>query len=192
MAGPFEGVTGFLAARVMAKANREAEAEAVALLNPTPSDTALVIGFGPGVGVRLLNERLTDGRVVGVDPSTAMLRAATAANRAGVAAGRIAFHAARADAVPAPDAAFDGAVAVNTLQLCEPFEATTRELARVLKPGARLVALTHDWALKRHAGSVEAWLAAARTALVVDGFSDIRDFRGLAENGRIVALTARR
>jgi hypothetical protein len=62
----------------------------------------------------------------------------------------------------------------------------------VLKPGAQLVSLTHDWALARHGGSAEAWLAEARAALAAAGFVELRDFRGHAEKGRIVALTARR
>jgi ubiquinone/menaquinone biosynthesis C-methylase UbiE len=192
MTGPFEGVTGYFAAKVMARVNRAAEAEAVALLDPAPTDNVLVIGFGPGVGVALLTDRLAGGRVLGVDPSATMLSQATRANRAAVGAGRVALRQARADATGADADAFDGAVAVNTLQLCEPLSATARELARVLKPGARLVSLTHDWALERHGGAVEAWIAEARSTLEAAGFVELRDFRGQAERGRIVALTARR
>jgi ubiquinone/menaquinone biosynthesis C-methylase UbiE len=192
MPGVFDGLLGWLVGTVMARANREAEAEAVERLAPAPDHRVLVIGFGPGVGVRLLAERLRAGDVVGVDPSATMVDTAARANRVAVAAGRVALHAARADAIPAMDAALDGAIAVNSLQLCEPFAATCAELARVLKPGARLVSLTHDWALARHAGTVEAWLEMARRALQAAGFEDVNDARGSAEKGRIVVLTARR
>jgi ubiquinone/menaquinone biosynthesis C-methylase UbiE len=192
MADPFEGVTGMIAAQVMARMNRAAEAEAVEMLDPAPDATVLAVGFGPGVGVALLAERLTAGRILGVDPSATMLKTATRANRAAIAAGKVELRQARADATSAPDAAFDGAVAVNALQLCEPFAAAAGELARVLKPGARLVSLTHDWALARHGGSAEAWLAKARAALEAAGFVEVRDCQGRAEKGRIVALTARR
>lgn len=188
----FDGPVGTLAARIMARANRAAEVEAIARLAPSPADTVLVIGFGPGVGVALLAERLESGKVTGVDPSAAMVRAATRANRAAVASGKVTLHPARADAVPAADGAFDGAVAVNSLQLCEPLAATGRELARVLKPGARLVSLTHDWALKRHAGSADGWIAMARAAFGEAGFDQIEVFPGEAEKGTIVTLTARR
>jgi SAM-dependent methyltransferase len=192
MADPFEGVAGFFAGQVMTRMNRAAEAEAVELLDPAPDASVLVIGFGPGVGVALLAERLAAGKVVGVDPSATMLKTAARANRAAIAAGKVELRQVRADATGAPEAAFDGAVAVNALQFCEPFAATARELARVLKPGGRLVGLTHDWALARHGGSVEAWVGAARAALEAAGFADVQDFRGRAEKGRIVALTARR
>jgi ubiquinone/menaquinone biosynthesis C-methylase UbiE len=192
MAGVFDGAAGWFVGAVMALANRAAEVEAVARLDPAPDDCVLAIGFGPGVGVRLLAERLTGGKVVGVDPSDTMVKTAARANRAAVSAGRVVLHAARADAIPAADGSFDGAIAVNSLQLCEPFAATCAELARVLKPGARLVGLTHDWALERHAGSVEGWKATATAALDAAGFSQVATFRGRAERGRIVGLSARR
>ena len=192
MADLFDGLAGAFAARVMARVNRAAEAEAVARLDPAPGDAVLVVGFGPGVGVALLAARLTSGRVVGVDPSAVMLKTATRANRAAIAAGRVGLSQARADATGAAEGAFDGAIAVNALQLCEPFAATARELARVLKPGARLVGLTHDWALTRHGGSVEAWTSERQAALEAAGFVEAQAFRGRAEKGRIVALTARR
>jgi len=192
MADSFGGLAGMIAGEVMARMNRAAEVEAIEILDPAPAERVLVIGFGPGVGVALLARRLAAGKVVGVDPSATMLRAAARANRAAIAAGRVELRQVRADATGAGDASFDGAIAVNALQLCEPFAATAAELARVLRPGALLVSLTHDWALARHGGSAGDWLAGARADLEAAGFEVVRDFRGKAESGRIVALTARR
>jgi ubiquinone/menaquinone biosynthesis C-methylase UbiE len=191
MSGPFEGVVGVLAAKVMARVNRDAEAEAVARLDPAPGDRVLVLGFGPGVGVALLAKRLTNGEVVGVDPSETMVRLATRRNRGAIASGKVALHAASADAILAEAASFDGAIAVNTLQLCEPIAAAVAELARVMKPGARFVSLTHDWAVEKHAGGVETWVAAAQAAFA-RSFEAIESGRGVAEKGRIVAFEARR
>jgi ubiquinone/menaquinone biosynthesis C-methylase UbiE len=188
----FDGLAGTLMARLMAAMNREAELEAIDLLDPAPDAAVLAIGFGPGVGVAALAKRLPRGRVVGVDPSRAMLDAATRRNRAAIAAGRIRLACATAEAVPAEDAALDGAVAVNALQLCIPIEPTAAELARVLAPGARLVALTHDWAIRRHAPSVEAWSNATLIALAEAGFEDGTAFAARAEKGHSIALTARR
>ncbi|MGH6957340.1 MAG: methyltransferase domain-containing protein [Caulobacteraceae bacterium] len=192
MANLFDGLPGRLIAGVMAKANREAEVEAVSRLAPSPTDLVLVVGFGPGVGVKLLAERLTSGRIVGLDPSRAMVRAATRANRAGVASGKVTLHATTAEAATLEAEAFDGAVAVNALQLCEPLARTAQALASAMKPGALLVSLTHDWALARHAGSVEAWTAMAYEAFLRADFGEIESRRGEAENGRIVVFTARR
>ena len=90
----------------------------------------------------------------------------------------------------AADAAFDGAIAVNTLQFCEPFARTAAELFRVLKPGGRLVSLTHDWVAKKHAGSTNAWLAQLHNAFQSAGFSHLEQFRGSAERGRILGFEA--
>jgi len=191
MSGPFEGAIGVIAAKVMARVNRDAEAEAVSRLDPAPGDRVLVLGFGPGIGVALLAERLASGDVVGVDPSETMARLATRRNLRAIGAGKVTLHAVRGDAIPAEAASFDGAVAVNTLQLCEPLAATAAELARVLKPGASFVSLTHDWAIARSAGGVEAWIAAARAAFA-PAFEAIESGRGGAEKGRIVVFAGRR
>ena len=186
----FDGMAGAMVAQIMAKANAEAEAEAIALLDPAPGAAILVIGFGPGVGVELLAKRPGAGRCVGVDPSGAMLREAARRCARHIADGRVALQQATADKVACEDATFDGAIAVNSLQLCEPFTATATELARVLRPGARLVSLTHDWAARKHAGSVEAWVAQVTAALVGAGFTAIENGPGQADKGKILRLTA--
>jgi ubiquinone/menaquinone biosynthesis C-methylase UbiE len=188
----FDGPGAGVVAKVMARQNRAAEAEAVELLDPNDSDRVLVIGFGPGVGVQLLLERLARGGVGGVDPSRAMLRQATARNRDALDSGRLELVCASSDAMPWPEHHFDGAIAVNVMQLCEPIEATATELARLLRPGARLVSLTHDWAIRKHAATVDAWLADTKRALSALGFIDVGTGRGRAESGTIVRLTARR
>jgi hypothetical protein len=45
--------------------------------------------------------------------------------------------------LPAPNGAFHGAIAVNSIQLWEPLDDSIGEVARTLRPGGRLVALTH-------------------------------------------------
>lgn len=188
----FDGVAGMLVGKMMAAGNAPAEAEALEYLSPSPSDAVLVIGFGPGVGLSLLADRLVDGYCVGVDPSGAMLKLARKRCAEGIAAGRIRLQKTTAVSIDASDAMFDGAVAVNALQLCEPFAPTAIELSRVMKRGAPLVSLTHDWAAERHAGSVEAWTQRMANDLAMNGFSAIAHGRGRSENGRIVRLTAQR
>jgi len=188
----FDGPFGGLMARAMERMNRDAEAEAVELLSPGPGDRVLVLGFGPGLGVEYLARRLPRGRVVGVDPSKAMMKAAGRRNRRTIGEGRVELHQTTAESVPARDGFFDGAIAVNTLQLCEPIERTAQELARVLRPGAKLVSLTHDWAMKRHAASVGTWLAQTGAALAAAGFHDLNNFAARAEGGHSIALVGTR
>lgn len=191
-ARPFDGFLGGFAGQAMASLNRRAEAEAIDLLAPLPNARVLVVGFGPGVGVELLARRLPAGHIIGVDPSRTMMRQAVRRNRSLIAAGKVELAAALAEAVPAASGTFDGVLAVNTLQMCEPFAPTARELARVMKPGAKLASLTHAWAIEKHAPTIDAWIEMAERALGEVGFKSSEHFRGKSEKGTIVALLASR
>lgn len=106
-------------------------ADALAALEPAPGEAVLDLGLGGGwLSARLLAHGC---EVVGVDPSAAVLRRA----RARMPAGR--FLRGRAEALPLPDASLDKAASVNALYFWPDLGAPTAELARVLKPGGRLV-----------------------------------------------------
>ena len=191
MKNPFDGWRGRIAAKVMAGANRDMEQAALDRLAPGPAARVLALGFGAGVGIRLLRARCPEGCVAGVDPSGVMLDEATRRNRADVAAGRVQLVRTGADALPFPAASFDGALAVNSVQLWQPFEPSFVEVARVLRPGARLVTLTHDWAIAHHADP-DAWRARAHAALAAAGFVEPEEWHGSARSGRTLGLAARR
>jgi SAM-dependent methyltransferase len=182
------------AARMMAKHlehNRDAEAEAIEELAPGADDHVLAIGFGPGIGIELLAPRVA--KVTGIDPSKGMVKIASKRNRAAIAAGRVELVRASADSLPWDDATFDGVLTVNTIQLWDPFEPSVAEVARVMRPGARLVSYTHDWAIERFGGiAVDAW--AERTAGICarHGLVEPRHWNGRAEDGGIVAFVVRR
>lgn len=158
---------------------------------PERDSAVLVVGFGPGVGLRLLAERVTRGRVCGIDPSTAMLRQARRRNRSDCDSGRIDVRRGRCDALPWASNTFDGVIAVNTIQLCDPLPRSVDEVARVLRPGARFVSYTHEWAIRRSAGNVNAWTARLAALCQQRGFTDVKSWRGHAESGTTVAFTAR-
>ncbi len=185
-----DGVAGMAAARVMAIVNADMEREAIDTLAPSVDDAVLEIGFGPGVGIEMLARKLAGGRVAGIDPSTAMLRAAERRNRAAIRAGRVELRLAAAHALPFDDASFDCAFAVNSMQFWDPLDASVAELARVLRPGAAFVALTHGWAIEKYAPCDE-WLERARAALAAHGLSDWRTWTGKARSGATVGLAVR-
>ena len=83
--GGFDGLTGRIAAHVMARVNADMEQAALDALEPRPGDRVLVVGFGPSVGIAELLRRVPDARVVGIDPSAVMVRAATRRLPAGCA-----------------------------------------------------------------------------------------------------------
>ena len=192
MPGMFDGAAGALVGRLMARMNAPAEAEAVERLDPAPDARVLAIGFGPGVGIACLVERMPAGFVLGIDPSAAMVAQASRRNRAALAAGRVVLQQATLALAQPEPAGFDGAVAVNTWQLCEPFDHHVAILRAALKPGGRFVALTHDWAAATHAPSAEIWLGAVRVAFEAGGFANIHGGRGRSEKGRSLVLSAER
>jgi SAM-dependent methyltransferase len=98
---------------------------------PLPGKRILDIGCGPG----LLARRLVDAgaTVTGIDPGEPALDKA----RAAVPEAR--FEAASAEALPFPDASFDGAVLLNALHHVPDPASALAEAARVLVPGASLV-----------------------------------------------------
>jgi ubiquinone/menaquinone biosynthesis C-methylase UbiE len=188
----YDGPLAVVTARVMARANREAETEAVAELDPAPDAQVLAVGFGAGIGIEQLVERLPRGSVGGIDPSATMLRQATRRNREAVTAGRVELRLSTADAIPWPDASFDGIVAVNNLHLWEPIESSIAEIARVLRREGRLVTFTHDWAITRRTGrAVDDWQAQMAALCRRHGLVDAHCWRGRAEKGRSVAFSAR-
>ncbi len=73
MSGTFDGITGVVAARVMALMNADMERAAIETLAPHDGDRVLVVGFGPGVGIESLLDR-ADVDVLGIDPSPVMVR----------------------------------------------------------------------------------------------------------------------
>jgi ubiquinone/menaquinone biosynthesis C-methylase UbiE len=147
----FEGATGRMAAAVMARLNRDMERAAIAELDPGEDDDVLAVGFGPGIGIQELAGRLARGYVAGIDPSPTMVELARRRNRRAVGTGQVALFAASADAIPFPDGAFRGVVAVNSMQLWRPLDASLREVARVLAPAGALVTVTHVWAIEKQA-----------------------------------------
>jgi ubiquinone/menaquinone biosynthesis C-methylase UbiE len=185
-----EGVPGRLAGAVMARLNRDMEAAALDELAPAPGDSVLAVGFGPGVGIADLAERLGHGHVAGIDPSATMVAAATRRNRAAVATGRVQLVEAGAASIPWRDAAFSGVVAVNSMQLWEPLDVALREVARVLAPGGVLVALTHRWAIEKRA-NLDWWIETTGVLLRRCGLVDITHRTAPLRSGEGLVLRAR-
>jgi ubiquinone/menaquinone biosynthesis C-methylase UbiE len=173
----------------MARLNRDMERAAITELDPAPGDDLLCVGFGPGVGVRELAARLPDGRIAGIDPSPTMLELAHRRNRDAVNAGRVTLVEAAADAIPFPDGAFRGVLAVNSMQLWRPLDVSLREVARVLAPGGALVAVTHVWAIEKQSPLSE-WRAQVMPLLAAAGLDDVRHVTGSFRSGAGVVLSA--
>lgn len=125
---------------------------------------------GWGAGARLLEIGVGTGRialplaaharmVVGLDLARGMMARLVAKRRDE----RVLLVEGDATRLPLPTAALDGALAVHVFHLIPDWRGAVRELARVLRPGGRLV---HCWSENFHR---ERWWAAWRAALPDDG-----------------------
>jgi ubiquinone/menaquinone biosynthesis C-methylase UbiE len=99
----------------MARRNQDVNRWAVELLTLQATDRVLDLGCGPGVGVALAAELVTDGFVAGVDPSPLMVSQATEGNRTIIELGRVEIHHASALQLPFPEGSFTKAFAVNNV-----------------------------------------------------------------------------
>lgn len=131
-----------------------------------PPVRAVDVGCGTGIATRLLAAR--GARVVGIDPSHAMLEAARA--EAAPEAGRVEYRLGRAEATGLPAATFDLATACQAFHWFDA-PAALRELRRLLVRGGRLALV---------------WNVRERT----DPFS--RAFDDVAERARAAAEAAGR
>ncbi|MFI9813600.1 class I SAM-dependent methyltransferase [Saccharothrix variisporea] len=139
------GKVGELGGRLMAKLNAGVEAHVVDLARPAANETVLVVGPGPGVGLRLAAER--SFQAIGVDPSRVMLDEARERCADLVASGRVELREGTAARTGQEPSSVDVVVSVNNVQLWDNRPAAFHELFRVLKPGGRLVVSVHRMAL---------------------------------------------
>ena len=133
------GLAGHVVARGLNRGNKQLMTTAVQALEPSPGATLADVGFGGGLGLRLLLDA-TDGSIVhGVEVSDAMLHRAQTTFKDELSTGRLLLHRASIEQLPLGDASLDGAITVNTLYFVPELDRAFRELARVLKGTGRVV-----------------------------------------------------
>jgi arsenite methyltransferase len=184
--GQPRGLLGRLGAALMARGNHAAELQVVRLARLSDSDTVLVVGPGPGIGLRAAGEQAA--LAIGVEPSQRMRQVAEQRCADLVHAGKVELRAGTAEATGMPESSCDVALSVNNAQLWPDRARALAELYRVLRPGGGLLISTH-----------QRWLTGGREGLSTDvgaaGFDDVQSWvwqppgrRGIAP----VQLRARR
>jgi SAM-dependent methyltransferase len=138
------GLLGRLIGRIWVAETAAVNDTAVDLLDPQPDEHVLEIGFGPGRTIQRLTRRAA--HVTGVEVSATMLGAARHRNRAAIRAGRARLVCGDGITLPLRDDTADAALAVHTLYFWPQPPSTLAELARVLRPGGRLVLAFRDTA----------------------------------------------
>jgi ubiquinone/menaquinone biosynthesis C-methylase UbiE len=154
--------------------NRERNLRALMLLDIQPADAVLEVGFGPGIAIERAAELASRGKVVGIDHSEVMLRAAQRRNAPAIAAGKVELWLGSAERLPALSVRFDRVLAVNVYMFWNDPVAVLRGLRAVMKPGSAILLALQP----RKAGATndDAQAAAERmaTALTGAGFENVR------------------
>ena len=157
----------------------------VSRIDADANETVLDVASGTGA-VALELVRQYGCSVVGLDQSADML----AEGRRRIAAAghgeRITLIEARAEALPFPDASFDGLTFTYLLRYVDDVGATLRELARVVRPGGRIAGL--EFFIPRARVARLGWEAYTRAALPLVGRAVSR---GWGEVGRFLGPSIR-
>jgi len=128
------------------------------MTGPLRGRTVLDVGCGDGTLAAVF---AGDGaaRVVGCDPDARMIARARA--RAGSGGNRLDLAIARSQCLPFPDASFDVVTCITVLAFVPDANAAIAEMARVLRPGGKLVIGDLNkwsyWAARRR---IRSWLGA--------------------------------
>lgn len=108
-------------------------------LDLQPGETVLDLGSGGGLDAFMASRDVgPTGRVIGVDMTPEMLERARAAVTEGGYA-NVEFREGRLEALPVEDASIDAVTSNCVINLVPDKSATFREIARVLRPGGRMV-----------------------------------------------------
>lgn len=138
--GAPKGALGTLALWAMALKNGGQNRAALRALDLQRGDVVLEIGSGPGEALRKVVRTVgRTGFVAGVDTSDEAVRMSARAIDRAVLSGRAFVTQAEAQATPFREATFDKVFAVNSFMFWPEPARALREIARVLRPGGRLV-----------------------------------------------------
>ncbi len=102
-------------------------------------ETVVDLGCGTGNSLRYLATLCPTGRLVGIEPTPAMLAIARHQTDDAGLSDRIDLQAGAAESIPAPDNSVDTVLAFSTYLHWQDIDSSLVEIARVLKPGGRLL-----------------------------------------------------
>jgi SAM-dependent methyltransferase len=149
---------------------------------------ARVLDAGCGDGALVCAAASRGAEATGVDPDPAMLAAAR--SNVGKAGLKAAFLEGRAERLPFPDATFDVVASVTVLCFVPDAAGAVREMARVLRPGGRLVlGELGRWSLWATLRRVRGWLGSAIWQAAQ--FRTSAELRSLAEQAGLSVTAVR-
>jgi ubiquinone/menaquinone biosynthesis C-methylase UbiE len=138
------GLFGRVLGAIMAVETRALNDEVLRHLAVAPGERILEIGFGHGRTLERAAKATPDARLAGIDHAEDMVAALSRRARRLIADGRLEVRAGDSDALPWPEATFDGAFAVHTIYFWSEPSRHLAEIHRVLRAGGRLVLAFRD------------------------------------------------
>lgn len=160
MFGRPRGSLGRLGGHIMARTNAECGVLACELLQVARDHSVLEIGFGPGVTIDHLSKLAPAGRIAGIDESPEMVEQARARNTAAIRNGRVDLRHGSVESLPFGDNTFDGALAINSMQVWPDAVVGLREIRRVMRPGAKVALGFTQYSGQPRDGLIETLIAA--------------------------------
>jgi arsenite methyltransferase len=134
------GILSPLVARALNLGNERAIAAAVDSAEIARGAITADMGFGGGVGLQLLLDRVGDDGVVhGIEIADDMLRRARSRFGRDIGSGRLRLSRGSLTELPLDDNSVDALITVNTVYFITELDAACTELARVLRPSGRAV-----------------------------------------------------
>lgn len=131
--------SGEKGAEMMVKLGNAMAREAVACLELGQKDRVIEIGFGPGIGLETLAKTVSNGRIVGIDPSELMHSLAKKRNINAINSDKINLFKGTVEHLPFDDNYFNGGLAMDNMHFWNDPLKGLIELKRVLLPRAKLV-----------------------------------------------------
>src|SRR3989442_4941596 len=134
------GLRGRAVGAMLNRSNRGTIAIAIRELEIPSGAVAADLGFGGGVGLEMLLERVGhQGQVHGVDLSLTMVSRASRRFGRDVASSRLHLHTGSITQLPLDDASIQAAITINTIYFIADLNRAFSELARILTPSGRVV-----------------------------------------------------
>jgi SAM-dependent methyltransferase len=134
------GFIGQYVGKQMARDHLPENSWTVGLLDIQPTDWVLEIGFGAGVAVEMVNEKLgKGGKIAGIDFSKTMVRTATKRNTLASKQGRVDLRFGDAIALPYSPRTFHKVYSIHSIYFWREPQIALKEIYRVLKPNGMVV-----------------------------------------------------
>ncbi|MBT5856274.1 class I SAM-dependent methyltransferase [bacterium] len=133
------GLLGLAFGRMMSKGNAGINELVLDGLDLTLRDHVLEVGFGHGALIEDIAKQVPNGQIFGLDYSKTMVKQAISRNRRSIKQGRVRLVTGDISRLPYEDQTMTKIATVNTLYFWPDVTKGMSELARIAKPGARLV-----------------------------------------------------